>query len=99
MENKGLADTHEVIPYQDGFALQRKGAQLFPQDLFDPLGLNEKFVTTEETPAPESTQAAPSASSGFALLKNKISEFYDRVVSTRPKTNIRECSAVFQKII
>jgi hypothetical protein len=60
MENKGLADTHEVIPYQDGYALQRKGAQSLVQDLFDPLGLNKEFVTPEETPAPVNTQTAPS---------------------------------------
>jgi len=69
MENKGLADTHEVIPYQDGFALQRKGAQSLPQDLFDPLGLNKKLVTTEETPAPAKTQTAPSAESA-TFIKN-----------------------------
>ena len=51
MENKGLADTHEVIPYQDGYALQRKGAQALVQELFDPLGLNKEPVTTEETPS------------------------------------------------
>ncbi|MGA9109023.1 MAG: hypothetical protein WB290_01905 [Smithella sp.] len=51
MENKGLADTHEVIPYQDGYALQRKGAQALVQDLLDPLGLNKEFVTPEETPS------------------------------------------------
>lgn len=62
----------------------------FPQDLFDPLGLNKEPVTTEEIPAPEDAQISPSASSSFALLKNKISEFYDRVISTKPKTNIRE---------
>ena len=52
MENKGLADTHEVIPYQCGYALQRKGAQALVQDLFDPLGLNKEFVTSEETTSP-----------------------------------------------
>jgi hypothetical protein len=115
MENKGLADTHEVIPYQDGYALQRKGAQAFLQDLLDPLGLNKEFVTPEETLdkgtlyKPQTidgtavpgnyfkegigrlnTQSASSASNSFASLKNKISEFYDRVVSTNPSQNIRE---------
>ena len=103
------------ISRENGFALQGKNAQALVQDLFDPLGLNKKLVTTEETldkgslykpqtidgsAVPGSifkegigrsnTQSAPSDSSRFALLKNKISDFYDRVVSTKPKTNIRE---------
>ena len=69
MENKGLADTHEVIPYESGFALQRKGAQSLVQDLFDPLGLNKKLVTTEETSTPANTQSAPSAES-TTFIKN-----------------------------
>ena len=49
MENKGLTDTHEVIPYQDGYALQRKGAQALVDNLHDPLGLNKESFPTEKT--------------------------------------------------
>ncbi|MFZ1982000.1 MAG: hypothetical protein WAU61_11885, partial [Smithella sp.] len=60
MESKGLADTHEVIPYESGFALQRKGAQSLLQDLLDPLKLYKEPVPTQETPAPVKAQSVPS---------------------------------------
>jgi|GEM_PF-5297189 len=44
------------ISREDGYALQGKGDQSLLENLFDPLGLNKKFVTPEETPAPLNTQ-------------------------------------------
>ena len=75
---------------ENGFALQRKGAQFLPQDLLDPLRINKEFVTPKETPAPANAQISPSTSSSFALLKNKISEFYDRVISRTSNEKVTE---------
>jgi hypothetical protein len=70
MELKGLAGTHEVIPYGDGFALQRKGVQSWLQDLNDPMGLYKEPVPTQETPAPAKVQTAPVSQGEVTTPKN-----------------------------
>ena len=90
MENKGLADTHEVIPYKDGFASQRNGVQFLPQDSLDPLGLNKKPVTPEEMPSINeagSSNVPPNMVQNFIyqtsepnanITKQQITDFVDQ---------------------